>query len=84
MLVEAGDKASDDDKAAIEKALGELKATRRRQGRDRPRSLRSQASTPVAQKMYAEQAGLVGPPADEQTVPSATWSTPSSRGQDNK
>ncbi len=70
MLVEAGDKASDDDKAAIEKALGELEVAIK--GDDKAEieakiAAVSQASTPVAQKMYAEQPqGGEGQPADEQ------------------
>ena len=72
MLTEAGDKASDDDKAAIEKALSELelaiRATTRL--RSKRRSLRCRASTPVAQKMYAEQAQAgEGQPAGEQAKP---------------
>ncbi len=42
MITEAGDKATAEDKATIEKALGELEA--------------AVTSTPLAQKMYAEQA----------------------------
>ncbi len=73
MLVEAGDKASDDDKAAIEKALGELEVAIK--GDDKAEieakiAAVSQASTPVAQKMYAEQAQAgEGQPADEQGKP---------------
>ncbi|MBU0921288.1 MAG: molecular chaperone DnaK [Pseudomonadota bacterium] len=73
MLVEAGDKASDDDKAAIEKALGELEVAIK--GDDKVEieakiAAVSQASTPVAQKMYAEQAQAgEGQPADEQGKP---------------
>ncbi|MDH2243771.1 molecular chaperone DnaK [Pseudomonas sp. GD03909] len=73
MLVEAGDKASDDDKAAIEKALGELEVAIK--GDDKAEieakiAAVSQASTPVAQKMYAEQPqGSEGQPADEQAKP---------------
>ncbi|MCQ4296740.1 molecular chaperone DnaK [Pseudomonas stutzeri] len=73
MLVEAGDKASDDDKAAIEKALGELEVAIK--GDDKAEieakiAAVSQASTPVAQKMYAEQPqGGEGQSADEQTQP---------------
>ncbi|KRW65791.1 molecular chaperone DnaK [Pseudomonas kunmingensis] len=73
MLVEAGDKASDDDKAAIEKALGELEVAIK--GDDKAEieakiAAVSQASTPVAQKMYAEQPqGGEGQPADEQAKP---------------
>ncbi|AJE14318.1 molecular chaperone DnaK [Stutzerimonas balearica] len=58
MLTEAGDKASADDKASIEKALGELEAAVK--GDDKAEieakiAAVSQASTPLAQKMYAEQ-----------------------------
>jgi len=73
MLVEAGDKASDDDKAAIEKALGELELAIK--GDDKAAieakiAAVSQASTPVAQKMYAEQAQAgEGQPAGEQAKP---------------
>ncbi|WP_313475191.1 molecular chaperone DnaK [Stutzerimonas kunmingensis] len=73
MLVEAGDKASEDDKAAIEKALGELEVAIK--GDDKAEieakiAAVSQASTPVAQKMYAEQAQAgEGQPADEQGKP---------------
>lgn len=59
MITEAGDKATAEDKAAIEKALGELEAAVK--GDDKAEieakmSALSQASTPLAQKMYAEQA----------------------------
>jgi len=73
MLTEAGDKASDDDKAAIEKALGELEVAIK--GDDKAEieakiAAVSQASTPVAQKMYAEQAQAgEGQPAGEQGKP---------------
>lgn len=73
MLIEAGDKASDDDKAAIEKALGELELAIK--GDDKAAieakiAAVSQASTPVAQKMYAEQAQAgEGQPAGEQAKP---------------
>ena len=73
MLTEAGDKASDDDKAAIEKALGELEVAIK--GDDKAEieakiAAVSQASTPVAQKMYAEQAQAgEGQSPDEQGKP---------------
>ncbi|MAL91071.1 MAG: molecular chaperone DnaK [Pseudomonas sp.] len=73
MLTEACDKASDDDKAAIEKALGELEVAIK--GDDKAEieakiAAVSQASTPVAQKMYAEQAQAgEGQPAGEQAKP---------------
>ncbi|WP_444815920.1 molecular chaperone DnaK [Stutzerimonas frequens] len=73
MLTEAGDKASDDDKAAIEKALGELEVAIK--GDDKAEieakiAAVSQASTPVAQKMYAEQGQAgEGQSAGEQAKP---------------
>lgn len=59
MITEAGDKATAEDKATIEKALGELEAAVK--GDDKAEieakmNALSQASTPLAQKMYAEQA----------------------------
>ncbi|HCF3603038.1 TPA: molecular chaperone DnaK [Pseudomonas aeruginosa] len=59
MITEAGDKATAEDKATIEKALGELEAAVK--GDDKAEieakmNTLSQASTPLAQKMYAEQA----------------------------
>ncbi|MGE4407176.1 molecular chaperone DnaK [Pseudomonas sp.] len=69
MLTEAGDKASEDDKSAIEKALGELELAIK--GDDKAEieakiAAVSQASTPLAQKMYAEQAQAgEGQPADD-------------------
>ncbi|HHJ1797417.1 molecular chaperone DnaK [Pseudomonas aeruginosa] len=58
MITEAGDKATAEDKATIEKALGELEAAVK--GDDKAEieakmNALSQASTPLAQKMYAEQ-----------------------------
>ncbi|MBG6286095.1 MULTISPECIES: molecular chaperone DnaK [Pseudomonas] len=58
MVTEAGDKATAEEKAAIEKALGELEVAVK--GDDKAEieakmSALSQASTPLAQKMYAEQ-----------------------------
>ena len=58
MLTEAGDKATEEDKASIEKAIGELEAAIK--GDDKAEieakiAAVSQASTPLAQKMYAEQ-----------------------------
>ncbi|KGK82321.1 molecular chaperone DnaK [Pseudomonas stutzeri] len=67
MLTEAGDKASADDKTAIEKAIGELELAIK--GDDKAEieakiAAVSQASTPLAQKMYAEQPqGAEGQPA---------------------
>lgn len=59
MITEAGDKATAEDKATIDKALGELEAAVK--GDDKAEieakmNALSQASTPLAQKMYAEQA----------------------------
>ncbi|HBO3354545.1 TPA: molecular chaperone DnaK [Pseudomonas aeruginosa] len=59
MITEAGDKATAEDKATIEKALSELEAAVK--GDDKAEieakmNALSQASTPLAQKMYAEQA----------------------------
>ena len=74
MLTEAGDKASDDDKAAIEKALSELELAIK--GDDKAAieakiaAVSQASSTPVAQKMYAEQAQAgEGQPAGEQAKP---------------
>jgi molecular chaperone DnaK len=69
MLTEAGDKASEEDKASIEKAIGELEAAIK--GDDKAEieakiAAVSQASTPLAQKMYAEQPqGGEGQPAGD-------------------
>ncbi|MBG6601533.1 molecular chaperone DnaK [Pseudomonas aeruginosa] len=59
MITEAGDKAPAEDKATIATALGELEAAVK--GDDKAEieakmNALSQASTPLAQKMYAEQA----------------------------
>ncbi|MBH9328244.1 molecular chaperone DnaK [Pseudomonas aeruginosa] len=59
MITEAGDKATAEDTATIEKARGELEAAVK--GDDKAEieakmNALSQASTPLAQKMYAEQA----------------------------
>lgn len=58
MLTEAGDKATEEDKTSIEKAIGELEVAIK--GDDKAEieakiAAVSQASTPLAQKMYAEQ-----------------------------
>ncbi|MBW5414120.1 molecular chaperone DnaK [Pseudomonas sp. MAG002Y] len=58
MLTEAGDKASAEEKAAIEKALGELEAAVKGDDKEvieAKMNALSQASAPLAQKMYAEQ-----------------------------
>lgn len=73
MLTEAGDKATEDDKAAIEKAIGELEVAIK--GDDKAEieakiAAVSQASTPLAQKMYAEQPqGGEGQPAGDNAQP---------------
>ncbi len=69
MLTEAGDKATEDDKANIENAIGELEVAIK--GDDKAEieakiAAVSQASTPLAQKMYAEQPqGGEGQPAGD-------------------
>ena len=58
MLTEAGDKATADEKAAIEKALGELEVAVKGDSKetiDAKVAALSEATTPLAQKMYAEQ-----------------------------
>ncbi|WP_017937472.1 molecular chaperone DnaK [Zestomonas thermotolerans] len=58
MLNEAGDKATADEKAAIEKALGELEAAVKGDDKatiEAKMAALSEATTPLAQKMYAEQ-----------------------------
>ncbi|MDH0337673.1 molecular chaperone DnaK [Metapseudomonas otitidis] len=69
MITEAGDKATAEEKAAIEKAVGELEVAVK--GDDKAEieakmNALSQASAPLAQKMYAEQAkGGEGAPAGD-------------------
>ena len=69
MLTEAGDKATEEDKSSIEKAIGELEAAIK--GDDKAEieakiAAVSQASTPLAQKLYAEQPqGGEGQPAGD-------------------
>jgi molecular chaperone DnaK len=58
MITEAGDKATADEKAAIEKAIGDLEVALK--GDDKAEieakiNALSEATTPLAQKMYAEQ-----------------------------
>jgi molecular chaperone DnaK len=58
MITEAGDKATADEKAAIEKAIGDLEVALK--GDDKSEieakiNALSEATTPLAQKMYAEQ-----------------------------
>lgn len=58
MLAEAGDKASEDEKAAIEKAMGELEVAVKGDDKaviEAKMNALSEATTPLAQKMYAEQ-----------------------------
>ncbi|UTW09298.1 molecular chaperone DnaK [Pseudomonas benzenivorans] len=58
MLTEAGDKATEEEKAAIEKALGELEAAVKGDDKaaiEAKMNALSEATTPLAQKMYAEQ-----------------------------
>ncbi|MFH6600800.1 molecular chaperone DnaK [Ectopseudomonas khazarica] len=58
MLTEAGDKATAEEKAAIEKAIGELEVALKgddKEAIEAKMSALSEATTPLAQKMYAEQ-----------------------------
>ena len=58
MLTEAGDKATADEKAAIEKAIGELEVALKgddKEAIEAKMNALSEATTPLAQKMYAEQ-----------------------------
>ncbi|MES2818650.1 MAG: molecular chaperone DnaK [Pseudomonadota bacterium] len=58
MIVEAGDKATADEKTAIEKALGELELAVRGDDKaaiEAKMTALSEITTPLAQKMYAEQ-----------------------------
>nr|WP_024309427.1 molecular chaperone DnaK [Pseudomonas sp. P818] len=58
MLTEAGDKATADEKAAIEKAIGELEVALKGDDKaaiEAKMNALSEATTPLAQKMYAEQ-----------------------------
>ncbi|MBM7063053.1 molecular chaperone DnaK [Pseudomonas sp. UL073] len=70
MVVEAGDKATADEKAAIEKALAELEAAVKGDDKaaiDAKMNALSEVTAPLAQKMYAEQPqpGAAGQAADE-------------------
>ncbi|MWK56468.1 molecular chaperone DnaK [Pseudomonas otitidis] len=76
MITEAGDKASAEEKAAIEKAVGELEVAVK--GDDKAEieakmNALSQASAPLAQKMYAEQAkaGEGAPAGDDKAADDA-------------
>ena len=58
MITEAGDKATADEKAAIEKAIGELEVAVKGDDKaaiEAKMNALSEATTPLAQKMYAEQ-----------------------------
>lgn len=58
MITEAGDKATADEKAAIEKAIGELEVALKgddKEAIEAKINALSEATTPLAQKMYAEQ-----------------------------
>ena len=58
MLTEAGDNATADEKAAIEKAIGELEVAVKGDDKaaiEAKMNALSEATTPLAQKMYAEQ-----------------------------
>ena len=58
MLTEAGDKATAEEKAAIEKAIGELEVALKgddKEAIEAKMNALSEATTPLAQKMYAEQ-----------------------------
>ncbi len=70
MITEAGDKATADEKAAIEKALGELEVAVKGDSKetiDAKVAALSEATAPLAQKMYAEQpqAGEAAPGQEE-------------------
>lgn len=76
MITEAGDKATAEEKAAIEKAVGELEVAVK--GDDKAEieakmNELSQASAPLAQKMYAEQAkaGEGAPAGDDKAADDA-------------
>lgn len=76
MITEAGDKATAEEKTAIEKAVGELEVAVK--GDDKAEieakmNALSQASAPLAQKMYAEQAkaGEGAPAGDDKAADDA-------------
>ncbi|MBB2899088.1 molecular chaperone DnaK [Pseudomonas sp. AS2.8] len=63
MLTEAGDKAAAEEKSTIEKAIGELEAAVRGDDKDAieaKMNALSQASAPLAQKLYSEQGAAAG------------------------
>ncbi|HZF84244.1 MAG TPA: Hsp70 family protein, partial [Burkholderiaceae bacterium] len=70
MITEAGDKATADEKAAIEKAIGELEVAIKgddKEAIEAKMNALSEATTPLAQKMYAEQpqGGAAQPEAND-------------------
>ncbi|MGM3426047.1 molecular chaperone DnaK [Pseudomonas benzopyrenica] len=63
MLTEAGDKATAEEKGTIEKAIGELEVAVRGDDKDAieaKMNALSQASAPLAQKLYSEQGAAAG------------------------
>ena len=67
MITEAGDKATEEDKTAIEAALAELEEAVKGDDKDAidaKVAALSQASAPLAEKMYAEQAEQAGASTD--------------------
>ncbi|MDG0968258.1 MAG: molecular chaperone DnaK, partial [Porticoccaceae bacterium] len=69
-LEEAGDKATDDEKAAIESGIKQVEEAVQGDDKDaidEAAKVLSEASSSLAQKMYAEQAAEGGEPAAEQT-----------------
>ncbi|MCD4867211.1 MULTISPECIES: molecular chaperone DnaK [Pseudomonas] len=63
MLTEAGDKATAEEKSTIEKAIGELEVAVRGDDKDAieaKMNALSQASAPLAQKLYSEQGAAAG------------------------
>lgn len=67
MITEAGDKATEEDKTAIEAALAELEEAVKGDDKDAidaKVAALSQASAPLAEKMYAEQADQAGASTD--------------------
>jgi molecular chaperone DnaK len=70
MITEAGDKATADEKAAIEKVIGELEVAIKgddKEAIEAKMNALSEATTPLAQKMYAEQpqGGAAQPEAND-------------------
>lgn len=70
MITEAGEKATADEKAAIEKAIGELEVAIKgddKEAIEAKMNALSEATTPLAQKMYAEQpqGGAAQPEAND-------------------